>query len=194
MEYDVLEPALSAWVATLTGVDPLVVVWENVPRPRHNGVLVLLSWLSATKLGTDDAAWVYSVNPDPLAEMVPEVGGPRVLSLQVSVETHDQRPGRTARAVAERLRDRVRLPSSVAALQAANLGLVQATSVTQSDYRVDTRVVSRALLELTFNASAFVRDTAGATSYIAGVQTSASITNVDGTALPASIQPSGSLP
>lgn len=194
MDYTVLEPALQAWVASLTGVDPLVVLWENAPRVRHNGVLVLLSWVSATKVGTDDAAWVYEANADPLLEMTPEVMGPRTLTLQVSCECHDQRPGFTARAVLEHFRDRVRTPSSVALLAAMNVGLVQATNITTADYRVDGRVVSRTLMEVILNASAFVRDTAGATSYIATVVTTANITNVDGTPLPATIQPSGSLP
>lgn len=51
-------------------------------------------------------------------------------------------------------------------------------------------MVSRSLFEVRMNAHASEADTAGRTSYIATVESTATIEGVDGVDLPVSIQPS----
>jgi hypothetical protein len=58
VNYETLQPALVTWIAALLGNPPgLVVVWENEPRPRHNGTLVVLSWVSTIGIGRDETRW-----------------------------------------------------------------------------------------------------------------------------------------
>jgi hypothetical protein len=185
-----VEPALTALAATVTGVESACCVFENAPRPRSNGALVLLSWVSRSAVGIDETSWEYAANADPLLEMTPTVEGPREASLQFAVEViADQRAGHSAAALIERARTRLRWPSSLAALQAAGLALATIGPATTADYPADGRLVSRSLFEVRLNAAAREADTAGRTSYIATVATEGTVKRPDGTAVPATIQP-----
>lgn len=192
MDFETIEPALCTLVASATGVEASCVLFENAPRPRHNGHLALLSWVSTGNVGgaTDEERWSYTADADPLQEMRVVLAGPRELRLQVSVETLDQRPGHTARALAERARARFAAPSARAALEAVGLAFVRATEVTRADYRVDGRVVPRSLFEVQMNGAASFEDEASRTSYIASVEVTATVTRPDGTDVtPPSLQP-----
>ena len=68
-------------------------MWENRPRPRHDGSLVLLRWVSRSPAGVDATHYTFAANADPLAEMTPTTTGNRVLALQLDIEVDDQRPG-----------------------------------------------------------------------------------------------------
>lgn len=190
MNLATIEPALVQWAAALTGVEASCVLWENAPRVRHNGRLVLLSWVSRTGVGVDATAWNYAANADPLAEMTPSAEGARELVVQVSVEvTTDQRPGYNAAALAEQARTRIRWPRALAMLEASGLALATVGPATQADYPADGRLVSRSLFEVRFNAVASEADAAGATSYIATVGATGTVRAPDGTDVPSTLQP-----
>jgi len=189
-----IEPALTSLASALTGVESACVVWENAPRPRHNGRLVLLSWVAIAGAGVDETSWAYAENADPLLEMTPTVNGQRKATLQIAVEVIDQRSGHNARQLAERARTLAQGPSSLAALAVVGLAFAGAEPVQQADYRVDNRMVSRCTVDFHLNALSTVTDTAGATSYIATVETAATITHPDGTAVDSDAQPGGTLP
>lgn len=195
MNLDVIEPALAALAATLTGVDARLCVWENAVRPAYQSALVLLSWVSTQGVGVDEEKWAYAANADPLLEMTPTVEGPRFAVVQLSIESIDQRPGYTARHLAERARTRLQWPSSLATLRAADLALAGVGAVIKADYRgSNDRWISRALLEMRLNAKATDADLAGRTSYIATVQAAATFTRPDGTSVDIDLQPTGSYP
>lgn len=194
MDLATIEPALCALAATLTGVDAAFCVFENAPRPRDAGQLVLLSWVSSTGVGTDQTRWVYAANADPLLEMTPTVEGPRFAVLQLSILTQDQRAGYTSRQLAERARTRLLWPSSLAALSAVNLALAGSPEVVKADFTRDHHVVSRSILEIKLNASAAEADTAGRNAYIARVQSTVVFSRPDGVALDTDIQPGGISP
>jgi len=200
VDLEAIEPALCTLVAAclgLTGDDALCVQMENAPRVRSNGRRALLSWVSTGNVGgaTDEERWSYTADADPLAEMRVTLRGPRALRLQVSVETLDQRPGHTARALAETARGRFAFPSSRAALSAVGLAFVRATDVTNADYRLDGRWTPRSLFEVQMNGAHSEEDTSARTSYIAAVEVTASVTRPDGTTVtPSSLQPSGDAP
>lgn len=190
MNLATIEPALVTWAAALTGVEASCVLWENAPRVRHNGRLVLLSWVSRTGVGTDGTEYVYAADADPLAEMTPTTSGNRELVVQVSVEvTTDQRPGYNAAALTERARTRIRWPRALAMLEAVGLALATVGPATQADYPADGRMVARSLFEVRFNAVASEADVDGRTSYIATVELDAAVERPDGTDLPATLQP-----
>lgn len=191
MDFATIEPALRALVATATGIEASCCVFENAPRPIHNGKLALLSWVSTEAPGGDDLRWDYVADADPLAEMRPTVAGPRAATLQVSVETQNQTPGLTARALAETARARLQWPSARASLAAVGLALVSVAGVRQADYRVDGRWMPRALFEVRLNGASSAEDVAGRTSYIATVGVTATVTRPDDAPVLSSLQPSG---
>lgn len=184
MNFATLQPLLLAWVKALTGLD--VAVFQNEPRPRHNGTLVLLSWVSNTSVGIDDLRWEITDDPIPALNATATVSGCRRLALQVSIENLDQRPATHAQALCEKLRARTRLPSSLALIKAMELGLVSVGDVRQADYKVDQHWVSRALVEFRFNASSFEADIA--VTSIETVEVTSQFEDVDGTVLPDALQ------
>lgn len=193
MDLETIEHALSALVATLSGIEALCVQWENHPRVQHNGRLALLSWVSIEGRGTDEVLWAYDpAAPTSATDFTPELVGQRVAVLQVAIESHDQRPGHTARRIAETIRSGFSMPSAVAALKAVDLGLASVGQTIAADYKSDDRFVSRSIVEVRLNAVSRITDTAGATPRIDTVGLTATITDPAGTALPASLQPSGS--
>ena len=158
MDLATIEPALAAWVATLTDLPSGLCVWENAPRPAipaSVGMLATLSWVSSPSVGVDGVTW--AIDPDatsPLTENAPTVRGTRVMVLQVGVETLTQVPGKTARAVLEAMRIRLLSPSSMATLAAVNLAIGRPTAgVSKADYRVDGNWRPRSLMEVRFNAT-----------------------------------------
>lgn len=192
MDLATIEPALCALAAALTGVTAACCVFENAPRPMSpDGRVVILSWVSRASVGQDGLRWDYAAADDPLDEMTPTVQGSREARLQFAVEViADQRPGRSAAALAEHARTRLSRPSSRAALEAVGLALATVGPATQADYPGDQRMVSRSLFEVLLNGHASEADTGSRTSYVATVVTVAAIRGVDGVTLPDSIQPS----
>lgn len=195
MNLATIEPALLAVAAIVTGLPASACVFENAPRPMVPA-LATLSWLSRTGVGIDETSWDYAEAADPLDEMTPSVSGLRYVVVQFAVEVYaDQRSGHNASAIVERARTRLRWPRVLAALDAAGLALATVGPATVADYAGDGgRQVSRSLFELRLNASAVETDESGRTSYIATVTASGTVLDVDGTALPDSLQPAPEIP
>ncbi len=189
MDRATAEAALLAWAALVTGQDAAVCLWENAPRVRHNGVLVLLSEVSFTEVGADASAWAYAANADPLLEMTPTAWGGRLWTVQVSVESLTSAG---ARSVAQDAALRASWPRARALLTVAGCALASVGPVRQADYRgADGRTVARALFEVRLNTTVSAADTAGRTSYIATVEATATVVDPAGTALPTALQPTG---
>lgn len=195
MDLATIEPGLCAWVASLTGITAALVTFENAPRPQFtSGGRALLSWVSMVAKDTPGVEWDYEdqgEEGDALDEMTPTVTGDRVLVLQVGVETIDHRPGYSASVLAQRLVDRAHAPSSDAALEALNLGLADVGAPQRADYPADGRMVSRAVVEVRFNASFAFTDTDGRTASITSVEVGATVTGANGSALPGSVDSGG---
>jgi hypothetical protein len=190
VNHTLIEPALCSLASAITGVDAGLCVFQNAARPRHNGTLVTLSWVSIESVGTDEQEWTYAANADPLLEMTPTVQGPRAATLQLSIESTDQRPGYTAHALADKARTRLFWPSSLEALSDVDLALASIGNVVTADYKVDGRWLSRCTLDVRLNGIASEADLNGRTSYIATVEATATIRSPNGTALDIDIQPS----
>ena len=185
------EPALVSWAALVTGAPAAVCVWENAPRPVHEGLLVLLSEVSLASRGADATEWSWASHADPLQEFTPTAGGSRVWTVQVAVEVHDQRAATSARAVAQQAALRATWPRARAILSAVGLALASTGAITRADYRSDGRLVSRALFELSLNTIVLEADTAGRTSRIATLSATGSARDPGGTLVPSPLQPTG---
>lgn len=184
MNLATIEAGLIAWVKTYSGLT--VAVFENMPRPFTPGAIGILSWVSSVAPGVDETRWEVDdlvAAPDPNA--TPIQTGPRVLALQIAVETIRQSASAPhSRAYLETLRTRHRRDASLAALKALNVASAGLGSITQVDYMADGRMVSRALCEMRLNAAAFDRDNAGATSTIETAEVTSHVDGVDGVELP----------
>ncbi len=191
MDFAAIEEALRTIVSNCTGIERPCVIFENAPRPRHNGRTALLSWVSMAGPALDSAAWEYAENTDPLLEMTPSAEGAREVSLQVGVEVYnDARPGHSAAAIAGRARTRLAWPSSLAALAAVDLALATVGASTQADYRGDGgRMVSRRVFEVRLNAVSREVDEAGRTSYIATAEVTGTVVDAASASVSDSIQP-----
>lgn len=194
MDFATIGPALKTWAAALTDVPVACVLWENEPRVQGNGQVVFLRWVSEVSAGVDATHYTFAANADPLAEMTPTTTGNRVLSLQIDIEVDDQRPGVNAGAISSRARTRLHWPRLLAMLDAVELAVAGVGQVLVTDYEFDGRLISRRTVDVRLHAVARETDPAGTTSYIATVNPTASITNPAGVALPAPIQPGGTLP
>lgn len=200
MNLTTAEPALAAWVSSLTGITSALCVWQNAPRPRFDRGIATLSWVSSTPRGMAGVDYDYveatGEDPDPLTEMVPTQRGESVEVLQIEVLSIDQRPGYNASYLARRIVERCRMPSSVAALRAQNLGLQDVSSYRLADRKVDDRYASVAIVEVRLNAtSAFTSTAAGdTTSFIDAVDYAGTVPGSDGNPLPTTIAPGGTVP
>jgi len=186
MDYEKLQNALSAWIAT-NGELPLV-QWQNEPRKRHNGVLALLSWVSDLPVGIEDQRFALDETvAAPGKNLTPKTVVQSVATMQVSIETHSQSPSSPhARAFASRLRALARSADSLADLASANVGLVSVGGIRTADYAVDQRAISRCIVEFRFNLSEVVAGRPINT--IERVQVTSTIKDPAGTALAQSLQ------
>ena len=190
MNHATIEPALCSLASAITGVESALCVFQNAKRPVHNGTLVTLSWVGIRGVGTDETEWTYAANADPLLEMTPTVKGQRGATLQVTIESTDQRPGYTAHAIADRARTRLYRPSSLDALAAVDLALATVGDTITTDSKVDGRWISRCTFDVRLNGLASEADLDGRVPYIAEVVATATITRPDGTSIDTDIQPS----
>ncbi len=191
MDLPTIEAALKVWIAALTGVAVGFVVDGGEPQPRHNGQLVTISWVSMPTVGTDEVR--YEVDPSavaPAPNLTPTVVSLSKWTLQITIETNDNRAqGPNAMVLSRTMLNRIRRPSSLAALRAVNLGLIGATGPTSADSFVDDHNVSRVIFEVMINASNLDRDTGNQAGSVASIDvTSNTLDDEGGTPLPDSAQ------
>jgi hypothetical protein len=173
---DAIQTALVAWVIALTGVEAPFVGFKDDARANvvTKGRSIDLSWVSDVGLGRGELRYERddsAVAPDP--DMTPIQVGNALMVLQISIETWDQRATANAHYLARRLRDRVRLPGSSAALLAANLGFAGIGTVLSADNNSDGRMVSKRVLEVRLNAATLERgDSTDQTGSIESVEVS----------------------
>jgi hypothetical protein len=194
MDLATIEPGLLSWLSTLTGAASALCAKANATRPvvPAGSALVLMQWVSIPQVGLDAEQWEYNdAATTAVTELTPSLHGNRRPVLQVDVEVEDQRAGYDASAVAQRLVDRCRAPSSLTALEALNVALAGVGAARRTDYPFNGRMVSRASVELTFNAVSHYTDTAGQTATVTSVEIGATVTGSAGTALPNNVDSGG---
>ena len=184
MDLATIEPAIQDWIAKLTDIARPLVVWENQPRPAsQTGTIATLSWVSSTGWGTDERRDEVDLH----GNLVPLIVGQRAMTFQVTIETHDQRPGYTARNYLERARDRFWWPSGQAILAAVNVSFISSPGVRTLDAPRGQRMMSLAALEIKFGATVVTRDVDGGSSTIEHALVTSHLEQ-GGTELPAGLQ------
>ncbi len=154
-------------------------VWAEEERPMVEGPIGLLNVIASAGLGVDDTRWADPGGVDP---PVPAVSGNRRHTLSVQIETISQRAVGAARYTAERIRTRLRLPSSLDALHALGLAIVRLEPTTVLQYEHDERAYSRATLDVIL--AAVHEETDVALGYFNRIELTTEIKGPDGVLLP----------
>ncbi len=77
-----IHATLKTWVSRLAGINVNVCVFQNEPRPRHNGAIAILSWVAMAGLGSDDIRYTetVAVGTALLATSTPSSVAPQTIS------------------------------------------------------------------------------------------------------------------
>lgn len=134
--------------------DPLPVCWKERERPFASDGIILLKVIADASQGVDE----YRIAHDPAlnsssppAECIPTSCGSSRVTLQVQVETFDQDGPGSARTQLRKIRQRLRWPSSLAALKAIETSLVDIIAIPVIDKLEDGRQYSLATMDVRLN-------------------------------------------
>jgi len=123
--------------------------WRTQPTKLHQGAHAFVDALAPTALGADDVRWAdVGGTPETPDFVQATVVGQRELTLQVSVWSPSQSLSSSARMYLERLRTRLRWPSTLEALRGLGLALVTTENVVDVDPVQDGRVRSQSTLDV----------------------------------------------
>jgi hypothetical protein len=152
MDFSTLQTALPTLLSTLIG---LPCQHATEPRKFITGPCAVVEFISQEGIGVDDRKWENldtngAVTTDPAAADTVRATqyGMREGVLQITAWSNDQRIDKSARFYLERLRTRLRMPSSLDALRAMGLAIVTIEKTVPLDLTEDGRVMSQASLDV----------------------------------------------
>jgi hypothetical protein len=161
MNLTTVQTALTAWIESASSLE---CEWEREPQKLHMGAFILAQAGTMGKLGHDERVQTYDgAGPDTTSV---RVVGVRLLPLQVSFLSFDQRLGGSARQYAEEFRTLIHTDASFELLSTAELALVDTGELTDADYTWSGRMVSRVNMDVTISLRADFEDTLHDGSYI----------------------------
>lgn len=149
---------MATWAQMQTDLPPLFTAllgipcdWRTQPRGMHTGARAQLDVIGGVGRGVDEPTWddvPADDVADPPVAVRATVHGIREMTLQVSVWALRQTLDQSAREYLERLRLRLRFPSTVVALDALGLAVVGIERVVQIDPEADGRKQSEASMDV----------------------------------------------
>lgn len=155
--YDQIQAELPGVLSTLLSTETQTVPcqWRQQPQQMHASSQVTIDWLTERGLGVDELV-VEDVDEEGEPTTDPELvdgvretaHGLREVTLQVTAWTADQRLGRSARALLERLRARLHWTSATVLLAELGLGLVRIEPTLTLDPSQDGRAASVATMDV----------------------------------------------
>lgn len=148
---DVWEDGLQRLFET---IGELPTCWKEQPRPYLPDGVILLKVIADLSQGVDEyriALNSAELTSSPPIECEPTSCGSSVVTLQVQVETFDQDASGRARTVLRKIRQRLRWPSSRAALKTIETSLVDILSIPVIDKTEDGRQYSLATMDVRLN-------------------------------------------
>jgi hypothetical protein len=130
--------------------------WEDRERPAlgpgADGIC-LLRVTSVPALGVDETRYTFTDDAAPAPDVFPEQTGNRTPVLSVKVDSYDNNARTRARAILERIRTRLRRPSSRAALAKIDTSIATIGTVFAVGRVEDNREYSRAAMDVVLNAA-----------------------------------------
>lgn len=163
-DWSVIRSALEGWVEERTG---LPAYWAKRPRgwPSQDGGYAILSISARQTVGNDMINSTYNSGADAGEEIEVAQEGSRTFVFGVQIRTFRQSDDVDALHYTSILRDSTSLPTlSTALFEAAGIDFASIVGEADIDSRLDGREVSVAQLDMLFNTTASVSDTA--TGYI----------------------------
>ncbi|MFW6086145.1 MAG: phage neck terminator protein [Myxococcota bacterium] len=185
MDFATLQAGIEKWLRTLVGTDPdgVHVPVRELEAPQTvapNGVWCAYKIGATQGVGIDSTIYQLDEEREPGKQNVPEQRGNRRFTLEISVESTSQRGPWAARAFLERVRTRLRRPSSIKQLSAMNLGIISAEPLVNADRTSAERQMSKAVMDLHLNHTVREEDEDGATSVIETLEMSTAVEKPDG--------------
>jgi hypothetical protein len=170
LDYDVLERAIAAWLASSTGLPDASILSRNskVPQPALPYIEYTVPAAAKTN-GRDELRTSYDATADAGAEIIYTTRGNRETTVSVQVRTKsatgttDSDGLSTARGYAEDAINALALPSTLAALKAVGLGFIDASGVRDLSDRSGPLGAGRVQFDVRFR---LVDGASAATGYI----------------------------
>lgn len=184
MDWATLQTQLPTFFGDLLGVR---CQWRTQPVQMVQGASATLDVLGPFAIGVDERTWADVEEDDEVVGVQATQHGQREMAIQVTVWAPSQVLGESARALLERLRLRLRMPSALERLRALDLALVTIEPVVLADAVQDMRVRSQASMDVRVTYAVAEADEVIPYIELARVK-SEHIENAAGTPLPASAQ------
>lgn len=167
-----MENGVAGWLRGLVGKDPMgtqVPVLERAaPQVQTpHGVHLLYAVTATQPVGHDWTKYEEDASLPDGEDYVPEQRGIRRFTLQLRLESINTKPGWSARNFLERVRMRLRRPSSRATMRSLGLAIERSEAITQlPDETNGERRLSAATLDIHMTLAVTEKDELGATSWI----------------------------
>lgn len=192
IDHTLIDAALLAWPTTMglqsylrDQAEPAIRMNNNGDASKITHAIASVKFLSTVSLGIDELRTAENALDDTLLD--PTVTGHRVMTVSCQVKSIKANAPSHAFALAERLRTRLRMPSTISAFKAAGMSLVDATSVIDLSYEDENgRQIGLCGFDVRLNVAAAETDSTVGT--IGTVELSSNWRGEDGTLLPVELQ------
>lgn len=171
MDWTALQAGLKDVVAATGGIAAANVSWDGEPERMRGYPMATLEVLEDRRDGHDELRQV----PDADGRLVPVVYGHRLITLQVTLRSRDQRGNAKASSILSRLRTRLELPEPQAALDELGVVLRDTSALRDVSAVIQQREESGAQLSITLGYTVAESDEQHTTEPIESVQVSGEV-------------------
>lgn len=176
IDWETLQAGIKTLVANLTGLTTVQWYDEQLPlvaAQSNQFAIARCMVFAVTSIGAWDdrqfatGTWTAGVfeaedpEDDNDGALFETIRGQRAFTLRVSVESYDQRPGRTARQYLEAMRDRLTRKSIQPTLNLLALGFAEVLMLRDISDNQDDHVVSKAVFDTRWNLGTSDTDPSG---------------------------------
>lgn len=159
MNLAAIRTALSAVVASATGIPTASIYWRERPRGWTGSIYAVLRLESVVAVGRDAVRYDYDVTRPLGAELVPTADGIRSATWIVQVWSHSSLDADDALQAVLALRDALHFDTVRDALQAVDVGIGDVLGSRNLDTTQDGREMSVAQVDIGINATSTATDT-----------------------------------
>lgn len=157
MDWDALQTGLKDLVARVSGVALFNVAWDGEPDVMRGFPMAMLEFNQTRSDPASSDETRYEEQED--GTLVPVVLGHRLVELQVTIKSRDQRGSKKAGALLDKFRTRLQLPRAQEKLEELGVVLRASTFVKDLSAVVQQREESIAQISLTLSYVSIERET-----------------------------------
>lgn len=172
IDYAAITEVARAWVRDAVSLpDGQVIIQDQNGMQLQPPYATVRVGSTVTPFPADFSGWEYDSAQAQGQEVELFVTGPRVVSVAVNVYTKGAFGGAGALAMLSNARDRLQLPSVLAAFAAAGAAIAEVSDVRNLSLLLETNFQGRAHMELTLNVAAFESERTGYIATVSGTGT-----------------------